>query len=105
MASIDIEALRAAGFSGDVKVEVGEAGRAAMLPGELLQNGGSTMLRFMHHDGTVLKEIKAKGGASGGHRLPDFAREIVETDFTGGLQVTTLMPVNAAELPAVSCTF
>lgn len=98
MASIDLEALISAGFSGEVKVEVGEAGKAATLPGELPQNGGPSIVRFMHHDGTVLKEIRAKGGTSAGPRLPDGVREVVESDFAGGLQVTTLMPVNAAEL-------
>jgi len=90
--------LKAAGWNGLMEFEVGEAGKGSRLPGQIPSAGGSTVLRFKHHNGTLLKEVTVNGGMPSGHEFPEGVREISEADLDGGLQVTTLMPVNAAEL-------
>lgn len=95
--TIDIAALNEAGFSGEAEVVVGEGGKASLLPGELGKSGSDTIMRFKHKDGSVLKEMKVRGGAAPGPKIPDGTRAVTEHDLDGGLQVTTLMPFNAAE--------
>lgn len=94
----DIEALNAAGWNGSIEYEIGDGGKGSRLPGEIPSAGGSVVLRFKHHNGTVLKDVKVNGGVPTGPEFPEGVRGISDADLDGGLQVTTLMAVNAAEI-------
>lgn len=99
-ALIDLAPLREAGLA-NVEVIVGAAGSGGRMPGEHGGNGEDTVVNFVAADGTVLKTLRASGGhggKSGTSYFPEGTTELSPDDVRGGCRVTTLMPVNAAEL-------
>jgi hypothetical protein len=58
----ELRELRAAGWEGVVKYEIGRGGKGTEGHGE---DGGNTILEFVTPDGKVLKTITARGGKGG----------------------------------------
>jgi hypothetical protein len=96
-AQIDIAKLREAGLD-RIEYVVGKGGLGSRLPGQLGEKGEDTAVNFIAKDGTILKTIRAAGGAATSRRLPEGAVELSLGDIDNGFRVTTLMPVNAAEV-------
>ncbi|MCH9807213.1 MAG: hypothetical protein K0U74_05735 [Alphaproteobacteria bacterium] len=95
----DLVALRTAGFD-RIEVEIGKGGVGASMPGQHGISGDDTVLRFLKHDGTVLRTVRAKGGigaASAGSTLPEGTVELSLTDINDGFRIQSLMAVNGAE--------
>lgn len=99
-ALIDLVALRAAGLDHVVAV-VGKGGVPSTLPGQHAPKAEDSIVRFVAKDGTVLKEVRASGGAGGmsaAAYLADGVPELSMDDITAGFRITTLMPVNSIQL-------
>jgi hypothetical protein len=99
-AHIDLAELKKAGLD-RIQAIVGKGGCGSRLPGQHGTNGEDTVLNFLARDGTILKTLRASGGAkgrSGSHYLPDGVVELSPEDINDGFRITPLMTVNAAEL-------
>lgn len=81
-----------------IKIEVGDGGKGAHLPGQHAARGGDTVLRQLAADGTLKRVIRVKGGegAKAG-ALPGECQPITDADVQDGFHITALLPVNAAE--------
>jgi hypothetical protein len=80
---------------------IGKGGQAGHLPGQHSVQGEDSLFRIIGNDGTILKTIRAPGGAparSTASRLSDGVAEISLEDIAGGFRVTALMTVGAAEI-------
>jgi hypothetical protein len=97
---IDMTELMEAGFDhAEVKVGVGGMGQA--LSGQHAKDGETSIINFLDQIGTVIKSVRAeggKGGRSAASYLPEGVSEISKNDIDEGFRVTTLMPVNSAEI-------
>ncbi len=96
----DLVALRNVGLD-RIEVEVGKGGVGPALPGQHGLDGEDTVLRFVKLDGTVLREVRAKGGVAGrsqGSIFPDDAVEISIADINGGFRISSVMAVNGVEI-------
>lgn len=80
------------------EIEVGKGGSAARLPGQHGERGGDTVLRQVAADGTIKKEMRAKGGEGAKvGALPDDCVPITQDEISDGFRISTLMAVNSVE--------
>jgi hypothetical protein len=97
---IDMAELVEAGFDhAEVKVGVGSTG--STLPGQHAKDGEASVINFVDRSGTVIREVRAEGGKgarSAASYLPKGISELSKNDVHEGFRVTTLMPVNSADI-------
>jgi hypothetical protein len=97
---VDVAELAEAGFDhAEIKVAVGSKG--ATLPGQHGKDGEASVANFVKRDGTIIKSVRAEGGTGGrsaASYLPKSVAELARKDIDDGFRITTLMPVNAAEI-------
>lgn len=97
---VDLAELVEAGFD-HAELKVGFGGVGASLAGQHGKEGEASVVNFVGSDGTVLKSIRAEPGTAGrsaASYLPDGVGKLTRKDVDQGFRITTLLPVNSAEI-------